>query len=192
MASIAAALERIKQGPLDMLDRRVIERICDELEYDWRERKLDPATTLALFVQQVLLGNTPCSEVRHIAGSDFSASAYCQARARLPLGVCQAMLTEVCDAVFPATRQGPAPVARAPRVPHRRFDLLHARYAGTASGLRDALGVSSPAAVFRWLICWCCSAPPRGCSWTPGPRRCVPETWRRSSRRTCTWTPVTC
>jgi hypothetical protein len=106
MASIAAALDRIKLDPLGALGRDAVEEVCREVGYDhWRERELDPATTLALFVQQVVHGNTPCSEVRHIAGRDFSASAWCQARARLPLEVCQAMLTRVCDASLPLTRR---------------------------------------------------------------------------------------
>jgi Transposase DDE domain len=104
MASIAGAIVRIKRDPLGMLDRGVIEKICDDLNHDWRDGKLDPATTLALFVQQVLHGNTPCSEVRHIAGRSFTASAYCQARIRLPLALCQTMARRVCDAALPLTR----------------------------------------------------------------------------------------
>jgi len=67
MASIAGALARIKQDPLGEIDRVAVERLCWGLGHDWRDRELDPATTLALFVQQVLHGNTPCGEVRHLA-----------------------------------------------------------------------------------------------------------------------------
>jgi hypothetical protein len=105
MASIAHAPARIKQSPSGLPDRAAILKVCDKLEHRWRDRELDPATTLALFVQQIIHGNVPCSEVRHIAGKSFSASAYCQARSRLPLEVCQAMLTKVIDAAMPATRQ---------------------------------------------------------------------------------------
>ena len=58
-------------------------------------------------MQQVLHGNVPCSEVRHLAsaGKQFTTSAYCQARARLPLAVIQSLLTRVCDAALVATRQ---------------------------------------------------------------------------------------
>jgi hypothetical protein len=108
MASIAATLDRIKLDPFSVLDRRVVEEVCREVGYDrWRERELDPATTIALFVQQVIHGNAPCTEVRHIAGKGktFTASAWCQARSRLPLGVCEATLTRVCDAALPLTRQ---------------------------------------------------------------------------------------
>ena len=105
MASIAGVLARIKQDPLGVINRGTIEQLCEELRYTWRDRELDPATTLALFVQQVLHGNTSCSEVRHLAGRTFTGSAYCQARARLPLRLCQAMLTRAIDAALPLTRQ---------------------------------------------------------------------------------------
>jgi hypothetical protein len=106
MASIAASIARIKQDALGALDRGVIEKVCAEFGHSWRDRELDPATTLALFVQQVVHGNVPCSEVRHLAGDKtFTPSAYCQARARLPLAVVQSLLKRVCDAAMIATRQ---------------------------------------------------------------------------------------
>ncbi len=86
MASIAGAVARIKQDALGALGEGVVEGVCAEFGHVWRDRELDPATTAALFVQQVLNGNVPCSEVRHLAGRCFTPSAYCQARARLPLG----------------------------------------------------------------------------------------------------------
>src|SRR5438094_773911 len=104
MASLLNALNRVKHDALAALDRTVVERVCDEFGHAWRDRALDPATTVALFVQQVLHGNVPCSEVRHIAGQGFTASAYCQARSRLPLTVMQTLLTRVVDAAWPETR----------------------------------------------------------------------------------------
>jgi hypothetical protein len=103
--SIAATVGRIKRDPAGVLDRARIHGVCEELGHAWRERELDPATTLALFLQQVLHGNCPCSEVRHLpgAGGSFTGSAYCDARKRLPLAVYQAMLTEAVDAALPAT-----------------------------------------------------------------------------------------
>ena len=104
--SIAGALGRIKRDPLGALGRGAVEAVCDELGYAWRDRTLDPATTIALFVQQVLHGNCPCSEVRHVAAASFTPGAYCQARARLPLAVYQSMLTRVVDAALPQSRRG--------------------------------------------------------------------------------------
>ena len=99
--SFAAALERIKGNVALAISPAAVEQVCAELHYNWREGPLDPPTTLGLFVQQVLAGNVPCGEVRHLAGESFSGSAWCQARARLPLAVYQAMLTRVCDAALP-------------------------------------------------------------------------------------------
>lgn len=109
-ASIAASIARIKRDALGAVGRGAVEQVCDELGHAWRERELDPATTVALFVQQVLHGNVACSEVRHLAGTAgggkaFTPSAYCQARARLPLAVVQSLLTRVCDAALVATRE---------------------------------------------------------------------------------------
>jgi hypothetical protein len=104
MASIAYALDRIKRDPLNLLDRPTIERIGREHDHHWRERQLDPATTLALFIQQILHGNVPCTEVRHLAQSTFTAQAYCDARARLPLGVYHDLSSSVCETLFPQTR----------------------------------------------------------------------------------------
>ena len=106
MASIAGALRRIKKDPLGVIRRSVVEQLCGEIGYRWRQRELDPTVTIALFVQQIIHGNTPCTEVRRLAGKSFTASAWCQARARLPLGVYRGMLTRVCDAALPRTRQG--------------------------------------------------------------------------------------
>jgi hypothetical protein len=105
MASIAYALQRIKHDPLAILDRRTIERVCREHGHHWRDRELDPATTVALFLQQVLHGNIPCSEVRHLADRSFSAQAYCEARRRLPLEVCHDLFSEVCQGLMPQTDQ---------------------------------------------------------------------------------------
>jgi DDE family transposase len=106
MASIAATLRRIKRDPLGVIKRSVVEGSCRELGYQWRERQLDPTVTVAYFAQQIIHDNTPCSEVRHIAGGTFTASAWCQARARLPLTVYQAILAKVCAAALPQTHKG--------------------------------------------------------------------------------------
>ncbi len=113
MASIASSLERIKNDPLGVLGRAGVERVCGEQNLSWRERQLDPATTVGLFIQQVLHGNAPCSEVRHIAaaaaqgrgGGSFTAQAYCAARARLPLAVYQTLVNEVYTRLAPQTKR---------------------------------------------------------------------------------------
>lgn len=146
-ASIAGAVARIKRAddPLGGLGARAVGRVCRELGHAWRDRELDPATTVALFVQQVLHGNCPCSEVRHLpaarrAGLDFTASAYCQARSRLPLAAYQALLTRVCEAALPATRRaGHLWLGR-----HRVFHLDGSSFSmPDTPALREAFGVPS-------------------------------------------------
>ncbi len=105
MASIAWALQRIKDNPLGAIDPHSIERACRDHHHLWRTRELDPATTVALFLQQVVHGNVPCSEVCHLGTGSFTAQAYCEARKRLPLAVYQDLLSEVCDALAPQTRR---------------------------------------------------------------------------------------
>jgi len=105
MASIAHALERIKTNPLELLNPQMIERVCRECGHEWRARDLDPATTLALFCQQVTRGNLSCSELLRATGTAVSEQAYCAARGRLPLGVVQGLLGEVFEAALPQTRR---------------------------------------------------------------------------------------
>jgi hypothetical protein len=105
--SIAGAVARLKRAgdPLGALGRGAVGAVCRGLGHAWRDRELDPATTVAPFVQQVLHGNCPCSEVRHLAAASFTPGAYCQARARLPLAVYRSLLTRVVDAALPRTRE---------------------------------------------------------------------------------------
>lgn len=92
MASISARLKKIKGDPSFLIDPHVVERACREVGYTWRERTLDPLCTLQLFALQIAHGNTAISHVVRLAGERFSESAYCQARARLPLSVMHAVL----------------------------------------------------------------------------------------------------
>jgi Transposase DDE domain len=105
MASITYALQRIKDDFSSVLNRTTIERICREHHHLWRRRELDPATTIALFAQQILHGNVPCTEVRHFHDGAVSAQAYCAARQRLPLQVCNDLFSEVCKQLMPQTKK---------------------------------------------------------------------------------------
>lgn len=101
MASITAALDAIKQDVSRWLSTDAIDALCKEHDHSWRDRELPPAATLGLFLQQILHGNCPCSEVRHLGEQSFTPSAYCQARSRLPLKVCQSLLARVVQAALP-------------------------------------------------------------------------------------------
>jgi hypothetical protein len=105
MASIASSLKHIKENPRDYVDRALVERACHQHDYEWRVRELDPANTIALFMQQILHGNIPCSEVRLLGGASFTAQAYCGARARIPLAVYQTVLHDVYQRFVPLTRR---------------------------------------------------------------------------------------
>ena len=101
MASIRAGVERIKSDPTELFDSDVVERACREAKHTWRERTLGPLSTLHAFAMQIAHGNTAISHVARLAGAGgvegkegeargFSESAYCQARARLPVAVVRA------------------------------------------------------------------------------------------------------
>ena len=92
MVSIDECLDAIKCDPMDVLDGNQIIELCREFDY-WPEAdgKLDPATLIALFMQQIASGNVSCDATRLIGRDAFSASAYCQARMRLPVGVIQTL-----------------------------------------------------------------------------------------------------
>jgi Transposase DDE domain len=83
---ITAVLTRFKTDWAAQLQPDAILAVCQEAGYtSWRDRVLTPVTTIQLFLLQLLHGNTACSHLPHQSGLRFSASAYCQARAKLPL-----------------------------------------------------------------------------------------------------------
>src|SRR5947209_10934896 len=101
MASIAARLAQIKYNPAALIDPGVVGRACRESGHHWRQRMLDPVCTLRVFALQVAHGNTAIAHAIRLSGGGFCESAYCQARARLPLAVMRALL----DAFTARTRQ---------------------------------------------------------------------------------------
>lgn len=59
---------------------------------------LDPVVTVQLFFVQILHGNTACTHLRHLTQWAVTASAYGQARMKLPpLSVFQRLLRTVSD-----------------------------------------------------------------------------------------------
>jgi Transposase DDE domain len=83
--TIASALERIKSELDQLVPEALLRRLLRDLGRPRRERVLPPSVTTGLFLQQVLHGNTAITHLRHLSGRDFTASAYCQARGRLPV-----------------------------------------------------------------------------------------------------------
>lgn len=104
MASIAGALAELKRNPLRAVESALIEGVCREEGYGWRDRLLPPAVTIGLFIQQVLQGNTSCQAMGHLAKNGATGSAWCQARGRLPLAVYRKVLRKVQDTMRPEGR----------------------------------------------------------------------------------------
>jgi hypothetical protein len=96
MVSIDEELGAIKRDPSQLLNSQRILELCREHDY-WPEAdgELDPTTLIALFMQQIAAGNVSCDQVRLMGKDAFTASAYCQARMRLPLAVLQTLAREV-------------------------------------------------------------------------------------------------
>lgn len=111
MPSMSDALGRLKAdlaryAPEDLLRQSYAAR-----GRTWRQRTLTPVVTTYLLLQQVLHGNIAVSHLRHLGGVRFSESAYCRARARLPLGALRRLQEAVAGRA-----PGPAPRWRGHRV----------------------------------------------------------------------------
>ena len=103
VGTITEALKHIQAELATLLDAPTILDLCRAMDYQWRERQLDPVTTVHLFLLQVLHGNTACTHLPHLSGQGFTASAYCQARTRLPLSVLEQLLRLTAAVCEPTT-----------------------------------------------------------------------------------------
>jgi Transposase DDE domain len=90
--SILAAVQQIKSDVARFLSPRLIRQVCQAVGHVWRQRILDPVTTVHLFVLQILHGNTACPHVPRLGAVACTGEAYCQARQRLPLRVLRYLL----------------------------------------------------------------------------------------------------
>lgn len=102
--SITAAVASIKGDLASCLDSSVIHRACRDAGHAWRNRLLDPAVTLRLLLLQVLHGNCACRTLVHLSGLAFSDTAYCKARARLPLDVLKRIARDLIGSAGASTR----------------------------------------------------------------------------------------
>jgi hypothetical protein len=99
MVTILPALRQVREDLAELSDRTAVEQACRELGYRWRDRQLDPYTTVHLFILQVLHQNTAMTHLPHLAGERFSASAYCQARQRLPVELFERLVDSFAQAL---------------------------------------------------------------------------------------------
>jgi hypothetical protein len=96
--NIIDAVAVVKRNVAQCLTDEAIEQACRSEKHCWRERELGPVRTLHAFILQVLHGNTACTHAVRLAGLNCSATAYCQARARLPLAVYERLLRQTSQA----------------------------------------------------------------------------------------------
>jgi Transposase DDE domain len=98
--NVTAILQRFTTEWAALLQPEAILAACGEVGYlTWRHRVLTPVTTIQLFLLQILHGNTACSHLPHLSGMRFTAAAYCQARARLPVRFFDLLLERFSRAV---------------------------------------------------------------------------------------------
>src|SRR5476651_1030650 len=103
--NISEIVGQFKADVAKALSAQTIVKICGYLGYSWRERVLDPVTTVHVFLLQILHGNTACTAMSRLAGVPFTGAAYCAARSRLPLALFEDLLERVCDALFPELQE---------------------------------------------------------------------------------------
>lgn len=61
--NIAAAIARIKSDVGSWVTADAIQDACKAVGHTWRQRILDPVTTIHLFLLQILNGNAACAHV---------------------------------------------------------------------------------------------------------------------------------
>ncbi len=101
---LVSILQRIRQDVATLLDKEAINAACREEKYTWKDRLLNPANTIHLFIIQVLNQNTPINDVPRKSGESFTGSAYCKARQRLPLGVFKSLVRRLAETLLPRSR----------------------------------------------------------------------------------------
>ena len=129
---ISHTLNTLRQGLAAKLGGDFIDHACRLAGHSWCDScLLTPAAIIHWFLVQILHGNTALTHVSLLAGRAFTASAFCQARARLPLAVFQTVLRELVKALVSATETvGRWRGHRTFLV--RRLVVLHARHSRVA------------------------------------------------------------
>ena len=101
--SIDTILKRLRQDIAAHLSPESILSASRAAGHRWRKCILNPAAIVHWFVIQVLHGNTSLEHVARLGDGLFTSSAYCLARALLPLAVFQNVLYDVIKALIPET-----------------------------------------------------------------------------------------
>jgi hypothetical protein len=83
---VTTVLQRFTTEGAAQLQPEAISAACEAVgDTAWRDRLRKPVSTVQVFLLQILHGHTTCRPLPHRAGFSCSASAYCQARAKLPI-----------------------------------------------------------------------------------------------------------
>src|ERR1700752_2894980 len=102
---ISTTLQTLRQDLAVQLGGDFILHACHLAGHTWcASCLLTPVAIIHWFLIQVLHGNTALTHVSLLAGRAFSASAFCQARSRLPLAVFRALLRDLARALIPDTQ----------------------------------------------------------------------------------------
>ena len=176
---ISTTLNTLRQDLAAKLGCDFIHHACRQAGHSWCDScLLTPAAIIHWFLIQVLHGNTALTHVSLLAGRAFTASAFCQARARLPLAVFQTVLRGWSRHWSPPPRRWVDGAAIAPSWSTARRSpcptLLRCRPTSASPATRPR------AAASRWPTSWRCSTPAPGCSWRFSRRRCGRMTWPAS------------
>lgn len=99
--TLAEVVGQFKADVGRALSAEFIERVCRHVGHVFRKRILDPVTLVHAFLLQILHGNVACAALPHLTGKAFSATAYTNARSRLPLALFWDLLERVVDSLFP-------------------------------------------------------------------------------------------
>jgi hypothetical protein len=101
---ISTTLNTLRQDLAAKLGGDFIHAACRAAGHTWCDScLLTPAAIIHWFLIQILHGNTALNHVSLMAGRGFTASAFCQARSRLPLAVFRTVLREMVKVLIPAT-----------------------------------------------------------------------------------------
>ncbi len=101
---INTILSRLRQDLARHFEPEPILAACRSVGHAWRNTTLNPVAIVRWFVTQVLHGNTSLEHVSLLGGRLFSGSAYCQARARLPLFVFREVLRNLVESLVGDTQ----------------------------------------------------------------------------------------
>jgi len=92
MATVAPVLLHVKSQMQKLITPEEILRLADEAGHTWRQRKLNPATIVYMWLLQVL-AQVALEGLWHVTQITVSAAAFCKAKQRLPLQVLQKLVT---------------------------------------------------------------------------------------------------